>query len=105
VIRIPLAPPSEMLSSADSPNPRCLASARSSRATAKSKISCTAQARPASTSVHTDSVCYVVDTKQTMTIREHPVAAELARRGWAPALTRDGLDRTDILAVMTEGGN
>lgn len=42
------------------------------------------------------------DTKQTKTIGEHHVAAELARRGWAPALTRDGLERTDILAVLTE---
>lgn len=47
----------------------------------------------------------VVDTKQTKTIGEHHVAAELARRGWAPALTRDGLERTDILAVMTEGSD
>lgn len=45
----------------------------------------------------------VVDTKQTKTIGEHHVAAELARRGWAPALTRDGLERTDILAVHAEG--
>lgn len=30
------------------------------------------------------------------------MAAELARRGWAPALTRDGLERTDILAVHPE---
>jgi hypothetical protein len=45
----------------------------------------------------------VVDTKQTKTIGEHHVAAELARRGWAPALTRDGLERTDILAVLAEG--
>jgi hypothetical protein len=45
----------------------------------------------------------VVDTRQTKTIGEHHVAAELARRGWAPALTRDGLERTDILAVLTEG--
>lgn len=44
-----------------------------------------------------------IDTKQTKTIGEHHVAAEMARRGWAPALTRDGLERTDILAVMTEG--
>jgi hypothetical protein len=43
------------------------------------------------------------DTKQTKTIGEHHVASELARRGWAPALTRDGLERTDILAVLTEG--
>ncbi|UPL16132.1 hypothetical protein KV396_07630 [Microbacterium galbinum] len=43
----------------------------------------------------------VGDTKQTKTIGEHLVASELARRGWAPALTRDGLERTDILAVHT----
>lgn len=45
----------------------------------------------------------MVDTKQTKTIGEHHVASELARRGWAPALTRDGLERTDILAVLAEG--
>ncbi len=45
----------------------------------------------------------MADTKQTKTIGEHYAAAELARRGWAPALTRDGLERTDILAVMAEG--
>lgn len=44
----------------------------------------------------------MADTKQVKTIGEHHVAAELARRGWAPALTRDGLERTDILAVLTE---
>lgn len=44
----------------------------------------------------------MADTKQTKTIGEHHVAAELARRGWAPALTRDGLERTDILAVLTD---
>lgn len=43
----------------------------------------------------------MVDTKQTKTIGEHHVASELARRGWAPAMTRDGIERTDILAVMT----
>lgn len=47
----------------------------------------------------------MVDTKQTKTIGEHHVAAELARRGWAPALTRDGLERTDILAVLAEGSD
>jgi len=45
----------------------------------------------------------MADTKQTKTIGEHHVASELARRGWAPALTRDGLERTDILAVLAEG--
>lgn len=34
-------------------------------------------------------------------VGEHWVCSELARRGWAPALTRDGLARTDILAVST----
>lgn len=47
----------------------------------------------------------MVDTKQTKTIGEHHVAAELARRGWAPALTRDGLERSDILAVLATGEN
>lgn len=45
----------------------------------------------------------MADTKQTKTIGEHFVAAEMARRGWAPAFTRDGLERTDILAVQTGG--
>ena len=44
----------------------------------------------------------MADTKQTKTIGEHFTAAELARRGWAPALTRDGLERTDILAVRAD---
>lgn len=47
----------------------------------------------------------MADTKQTKSIGEHHAAAELARRGWAPALTRDGLERTDILAVYTEGAD
>jgi len=47
----------------------------------------------------------MADTKQTKTIGEHHVAAELARRGWAPAMTRDGIERTDILAVFTEPRN
>lgn len=41
------------------------------------------------------------DTQMTKSVGEHWVCAELARRGWAPALTRDGLERTDILAVGT----
>lgn len=41
----------------------------------------------------------MADTKQTKSIGEHWAASELARRGWAPAFTRDGLARTDILAV------
>ena len=46
----------------------------------------------------------MADTKQVKTVGEHHVAAELARRGWAPALTRDGLERTDILAVHPGSG-
>ena len=46
-----------------------------------------------------------MDTKQTKTIGEHHAASELARRGWAPALTRDGLERTDILAVRANPDN
>jgi hypothetical protein len=37
----------------------------------------------------------------TKTVGEHWVCATLARHGWAPALTRDGIERTDILAVGT----
>ncbi|MFE6967205.1 hypothetical protein ACFVAJ_19120 [Agromyces sp. NPDC057679] len=62
--------------------------------------------RKAGESLDVDGIQYgrgMADTKQTKTIGEHYAAAELARRGWAPAFTRDGLARTDILAVMTEG--
>ncbi|AMM31016.1 hypothetical protein SA2016_0315 [Sinomonas atrocyanea] len=34
---------------------------------------------------------------------EHWVCSVLSRYGWDTALTRDGLERTDILAVQTEG--
>jgi hypothetical protein len=44
----------------------------------------------------------VADTKQTKTIGEHHVASELARRGWAPAMTRDGIERTDIVAPFDQ---
>jgi hypothetical protein len=37
----------------------------------------------------------------TKTVGEHWVCATLARHNWAPALTRDGIARTDILAVGT----
>jgi len=37
----------------------------------------------------------------TKSVGEHWACAELARSGWAPALTRDGIKRTDILAVAT----
>jgi hypothetical protein len=43
----------------------------------------------------------MVDTKMTKTVGEHWACATLARHGWAPALTRDGIERTDILAVGT----
>ena len=45
----------------------------------------------------------VADTKQTKSVGEHHMCAMLARLDWAPALTRDGLARTDILAVHTDG--
>ena len=40
-----------------------------------------------------------VDKKLTKASGEHWVCSMLARHCWAPALTRDGLERTDILAV------
>ena len=49
----------------------------------------------------TGGIAAVTDTKMVKTVGEHWVCATLARHGWAPALTRDGLERTDILAVGT----
>lgn len=43
-----------------------------------------------------------MDKKLVKSVGEHWVCSELVRRGWATALTRDGLARTDILAVNTE---
>ncbi len=43
----------------------------------------------------------MVDTKMTKSAGEHWVASVLSRHGWGAALTRDGLERTDILAVHT----
>ncbi|EAR26116.1 hypothetical protein A20C1_09554 [marine actinobacterium PHSC20C1] len=43
----------------------------------------------------------MVDTKMTKSAGEHWVASVLARHGWGVALTRDGLERTDLLAVHT----
>jgi hypothetical protein len=43
----------------------------------------------------------LADTKMVKSIGEHWVCATLARHGWAAALTRDGLARTDVLAVGT----
>jgi len=44
----------------------------------------------------------VADNKLTKSAGEHSTCAALSRLGWAVALTRDGLERTDILAVDTE---
>lgn len=44
----------------------------------------------------------LTDKKLTKSIGESWVASMLARHGWATALTRDGLARTDILAVKTD---
>lgn len=40
-----------------------------------------------------------MDTKQVKSAGEHWACSELARRGWAPALTRDDMARADILAM------
>lgn len=45
----------------------------------------------------------MADTKMTKSAGEHWVCSVLSRYGWASALTRDGLERTDILAVHTGG--
>lgn len=39
------------------------------------------------------------DTKLTKSAGEHWVCSVMSRMGWGVALTRDGLERTDILAV------
>jgi hypothetical protein len=39
------------------------------------------------------------DTKLRGSAGEHYVCSMLARYGWAASLTRDGLERTDVLAV------
>ena len=41
------------------------------------------------------------DNKLTKSAGEHHVCAMLARFGWASSLTRDGIERTDILGVQT----
>ncbi|WP_415853625.1 hypothetical protein [Sinomonas sp. G460-2] len=43
----------------------------------------------------------MTDTKGPKSAGEHWVCSVLAQTGWAAALTRDGLERTDILAVQT----
>lgn len=45
----------------------------------------------------------MVDKKMTKSAGEHWVCSVLSRYGWGAALTRDGLERTDILAVSTDG--
>lgn len=44
----------------------------------------------------------MADNKMTKSAGEHWVCSVLARLGWAAALTRDGLERTDILAVHSQ---
>jgi len=39
----------------------------------------------------------------TKSAGEHWVCSVLSRHGWTAAVTRDGLERTDILALQTEG--
>jgi hypothetical protein len=43
-----------------------------------------------------------IDTKLTGVAGEHHVCSMLARYLWAPSLMRDGLERTDILAVHSQ---
>lgn len=43
----------------------------------------------------------VADTKMTKSSGEHWACSVLSQYGWGVALTRDGLERTDILAVHT----
>ena len=42
------------------------------------------------------------DTKAVKSVGEFWVCCKLAMNGWAPALTRDGLKRTDILAEYSD---
>jgi hypothetical protein len=43
----------------------------------------------------------MTDRKMTKTVGEHWVCATLARHGWAPALTRDGLERVNGAPILT----
>lgn len=44
----------------------------------------------------------LADRKLTGSAGEHFVCSQLAQLGWAASLTRDGLERTDILAVHSD---
>ena len=44
----------------------------------------------------------MVDSKMTKSAGEHWVCSVLSRLNWGAALTRDGLERTDILAVRAD---
>ncbi len=46
----------------------------------------------------------MADTKLVKSAGEHWVCGVLSRLGWAAALTRDGVARTDILAAHSETG-
>lgn len=47
----------------------------------------------------------MVDTKLIKAAGEHWACSVLARLGWSPALTRDGVARTDILATWPDDGH
>lgn len=51
----------------------------------------------------TGMMASMVDTKMSKSAGEHWTCAALSMLGWGAALTRDGLERTDILAVQTSG--
>ena len=46
----------------------------------------------------------MADTKLVKSAGEHWVCGVLSRLGWAAALTRDGIARTDVLAVNSASG-
>lgn len=50
-------------------------------------------------------IALVVDTKLVKSAGEHWVSGVLSRLGWAAALTRDGIARTDVLAAHTATGH
>ena len=45
----------------------------------------------------------MADNKLIKSAGEHWVCSVLSRLGWAAALTRDGVERTDILAANLDG--
>ena len=57
--------------------------------------------RPSTVRVDSGTLAVLPDNKLTKSIGEHWVCSVLAGYGWSVALTRDGIERTDILATHT----